>query len=92
VLEGSVRARGRDIYDRSLVTREIWVVGGEARPGNSGGPLVDEQGRYLGVVFAGSVSHPGQSYALAPSEVAPAIEAAAAATEALDMRAYACVS
>ena len=35
VISGSIRARGRDIYQEALVTREIWVVSGRARPGNS---------------------------------------------------------
>lgn len=92
VLNGDMTARGRDIYDEGPVSREIWVIEGRARPGNSGGPLVDQQGHYVGVVFAESVSAPEQAYALTADEVAPAIERAMALSEGIDTRAYPCTS
>lgn len=92
VIQGEIRGEGRDIFDHGAVTREVIVLSGRARPGNSGGPLVDTDGRMLGVVFAGSLSRPEQSYALALAEVVPALEAAAAASGALDVRSSACVS
>jgi S1-C subfamily serine protease len=91
VISGVIQARGRDIYQAALVTREIWVISGRALPGNSGGPLVDIEGRMLGVVFAGSLSRPGESYALTAVEAQPVIAAAAGAA-AIDTRAFDCVS
>ncbi|MFC8044774.1 MarP family serine protease [Nocardia sp. NPDC057353] len=41
----------RDIYRTAGVERKFYAVAGEIRSGNSGGPLVDLQGRVLGVVF-----------------------------------------
>jgi S1-C subfamily serine protease len=92
VINGAVHARGRDIYQENLVTREIWVLSGRARPGNSGGPLVDLEGRMLGVVFAGSVQRPGESYALTAAEAEPVIAAGVRTSEAVDTRAFDCVS
>ncbi|MBD0293387.1 MAG: MarP family serine protease [Jiangellaceae bacterium] len=73
--------QGRDIYDAEVVAREVISVRGEVRPGNSGGPLVADDGLVYGMVFAASLTDPTTGYALAPSEVTPAVQAAAAATE-----------
>ncbi|HNN47978.1 MAG TPA: trypsin-like serine protease, partial [Marmoricola sp.] len=40
------------------------------RNGNSGGPLVSEDGKVLGVVFAASVTDPNTGYALTAKQVA----------------------
>jgi S1-C subfamily serine protease len=69
VIDKSTSAQGRDIYSNSLVTRQIWIVESQVRPGNSGGPLVDLQGHVLGLVFAASSSNPSQAYALTNAEV-----------------------
>jgi trypsin-like peptidase/colicin V production protein len=92
VVTGSLLARGLDIYNRDPVARLIWVVVGEARPGNSGGPLVDARGRFVGVVFAESVSEANHAYALTASEVAPDIAQSLGLTASVDTRAFACVS
>ena len=92
VLNGHMLARGRDIYQERAVTRDIWVIEGHARPGNSGGPLVDAEGRYLGVVFAESISSPDQAYALSAAKVAPVIAQSEGRTDAIDTRAYPCTS
>ena len=74
VVDGAVEAVGRDIYNQKQVTREIYVIQGRVRPGNSGGPLVDLQGHVLGIVFATSASEPDQAYALTDNEINIALQ------------------
>jgi len=69
VVDGAVEAQGRDIYSTNPVTRQVYVIQGKVRPGNSGGPLVDLQGKVLGIVFATSASDPNQAYALTDDEI-----------------------
>jgi S1-C subfamily serine protease len=69
VVDGAVEAKGRDIYSTNPVTRQVYVIQGKVRPGNSGGPLVDLQGRVLGIVFATSASSPDQAYVLTDDEI-----------------------
>ncbi len=76
VVDGAIEAAGRDIYNQKPVTREIYVIQARVRPGNSGGPLVDLQGRVLGIVFATSASQPDQAYALTDDEVTVALQKA----------------
>ncbi len=73
VVDGSVAAQGRDIYNQNLVTRQIYVLQASVHPGNSGGPVIDLQGRVLGMVFATSASDPNQAYALTDAEIQPDI-------------------
>jgi S1-C subfamily serine protease len=90
VVESRITARGRDIYSEDIVTREIWTLNARVRPGNSGGPLVDEQGRWLGVVFAASLSARNQAYALTAAEIAPRLQQAETATAAINTRGFPC--
>jgi S1-C subfamily serine protease len=69
VVDGAVNAEGRDIYNSNLVTRQIYVLQSHVRPGNSGGPLVDKEGKVLGVVFATSASQSDQAYALTDDQI-----------------------
>jgi S1-C subfamily serine protease len=77
-IRGEHALLGRDIYDEAAVERDVLSVRGEIRPGNSGGPLVADDGLVYGVVFAASLTDPDTGYALAPSEVSQALEAVAA--------------
>lgn len=92
VIDGAINAQGRDIYDRQLVTRQIYVLQGVVRPGNSGGPLVDLQGRVLGIVFATSATQPDQAYALTADEISGDLRAAQANPTTQDTSQYACAA
>jgi S1-C subfamily serine protease len=69
-------ARGRDIYSRSLVTRQIYVLRAVVRKGDSGGPVVDKGGRAVGVVFAASKLDDLEGFALTNAELRAALAAA----------------
>ena len=64
----------QDAYGRGPVSRLLTPLRGLVRPGNSGGPLVDADGRVLATVFASTVggsSHGG--YGVANATVATAL-------------------
>ena len=58
----------QDSYGRGPLRREITSLRGFVRSGNSGGPLVDDQGRVLGTVFAATTSRPAGGFAI-PNEI-----------------------
>jgi S1-C subfamily serine protease len=83
-----VRARtnavGRDIYDRRLVTRSVYVLNALVRHGNSGGPFVDDDGVVRGMIFAASADDPRESYALTENEISQAYNASRTRTKAIN--------
>ena len=79
-----VQARGQNIYNDTIVTREIYSIRSTVRPGNSGGPLLTTDGRVYGVVFARSTSDAETGYVLTADEVAEDAERAAGATAPVD--------
>ncbi|MFJ8105477.1 MarP family serine protease [Streptomyces sp. NPDC096132] len=79
-----VKATGRNIYNDSTVTREIYSIRSTVRPGNSGGPLLTTGGEVYGVVFARSTSDDETGYVLTATEVAGDAARAAKATAPVD--------
>jgi S1-C subfamily serine protease len=53
--------RTEDAYGRGPVTRRITSLRGLVRSGNSGGPMVDGQGRVVTTIFAATTADGGQS-------------------------------
>jgi S1-C subfamily serine protease len=78
---GSEQATSPDIYQSAQVTRQIYAIRADVRPGNSGGPLLTEQGAVDGVVFAAAISVPDTGYALTSQEVASDASLGASATQ-----------
>ena len=76
-------AVGRDIYSRGLAKREIYVLRATVRKGDSGGPVVDREGRLVGVVFAASTLDGGEGYALTMTELRRALDATGQANQAV---------
>lgn len=66
----------RNIYGGEPSPLNIYQLGADIEQGNSGGPLVDEEGRLIGVVFAKARGAEDVGYALSLEEVAPIVEAA----------------
>jgi S1-C subfamily serine protease len=56
-----------DSYGHGPVDRTITALGGRVRSGNSGGPLVDGDGRVVGTVFAATTSGSPGGFAI-PAE------------------------
>ncbi|MGH9001167.1 MAG: MarP family serine protease [Acidimicrobiia bacterium] len=72
-------AVGRDIYDDHDTRRDIYVLGSNLQPGDSGAALVDVAGAVVGVAFAIAPDRPGVSYALTDAELRPVLARAAGA-------------
>ncbi|WP_076260321.1 MarP family serine protease [Intrasporangium flavum] len=89
-VRGILDARGFDIYGQDRVVREIYSLATTVQPGNSGGPLLDTQGRVVGVIFAKSLEDDSTGYALTLAEAKPVLDEAASAQRAVGTGA--CVS
>ena len=66
-----VELNGPDIYRTTTVTREVYTIRGFVRQGDSGGPIIDLDGKALGVAFGAAVDDPDTGFALTAREVAP---------------------
>ena len=64
----------QDSYGRGPVTRQLTALRGDVRSGNSGGPLVDGNGRVMGTVFAATTQGKPGGYAVPNSVVASALD------------------
>jgi len=71
-----IELRGPDIYDAHTVQRDVYTIRAMVRSGNSGGPLVDPDGRVLGVVFGAAVDDDDTGFVLTADEVADDLAAA----------------
>lgn len=76
-----VRGEATIAEDGGSGMREVVVFTGLVQPGNSGGPLLDQRGRALGLVFANSSVDDRTGFALSPDEVVPVVEQTRRASE-----------
>jgi S1-C subfamily serine protease len=63
----------QDSYGRGPVTRQLTALRGQVHSGNSGGPLVNEDGRVMGTVFAATTQGKPGGYAVPNGTVAGAL-------------------
>jgi S1-C subfamily serine protease len=82
---GSYPATGRDIYGKGRVTRDILELHAGVEPGDSGGPMVLEDGTVGGLVFAESRTDPDIGYAMTASTVANRIAPSIGSRGAVDL-------
>jgi S1-C subfamily serine protease len=66
-------AVGRNIYNQKTTEREVYEVSAKVVQGNSGGPLVAQDGTVLGMIFAESTSYENIGYALTNPSLVTAI-------------------
>lgn len=69
-----IKISGTDIYARGRYERDVYSVRGSIREGNSGGPLLNDDGDVLGVVFGASRDQSDIGFALSEQEVRPMVE------------------
>jgi hypothetical protein len=60
----------QDAYGAGPIRRRITALRGEVRPGNSGGPAVDDAGRVVTTIFAAANTRPKSGFGLPPAVVA----------------------
>jgi S1-C subfamily serine protease len=75
---------GTDIYGHDSVHRSIYAIRAVVRSGNSGGPLLADNGAVLGMVFATAIDSPDTGFALSDDEVSPDAKAGRTLTSAVD--------
>ena len=66
----------QDAYGAGPVTRQLTTLRGRVRPGNSGGPMVDADGRVVTTVFASTRGGPAGGYGVPDSIVERAVQTA----------------
>lgn len=64
-----IELNGPDIYRSTTVTREVYTIRGSVQQGNSGGPLIDTEGRVLGVVFGAAIDDNDTGFALTAKQI-----------------------
>lgn len=74
-VRSAITLRGPDIYSDRTVTRDVYTLRAEVRAGNSGGPLLADDGAVLGVVFGAAIDDPDVGFALTAAEVQPVVQA-----------------
>ncbi len=80
-IRDSITIAGPDIYATGRVEREAYIIRGDIRQGNSGGPLLNTEGDALGLIFGASVDQTDTGYAITAAEVQRQVGDVAALTE-----------
>lgn len=78
-----VLAKGRDIYGKTETKRHIYELRATITSGDSGGPVIDQEGKVIGMIFAESTTYKGIGYALTGQEIADQMRFAQAKVQAI---------
>ncbi|HEX7964011.1 MAG TPA: MarP family serine protease [Candidatus Saccharimonadales bacterium] len=76
----SFTAIGRNIYNQDQTRRDIYSIKADVEQGNSGGPVISQDGTVIGVVFAKSTTYSNVGYALTMQTVISEINNVAGST------------
>jgi S1-C subfamily serine protease len=79
-----INLKGPDIYESGEVTRDVYTIRAVVRSGNSGGPMIDPDGKVAGVVFGAALDDQETGFVLTVAQVAPAVQAAPNLTKKVD--------
>ena len=74
-VRSKISAVGNDIYGRGSVRREVYALRADVRSGNSGGPLMADDGTILGVVFERALDSSDTGFALTMAEISNDVQA-----------------
>lgn len=80
-VQGVSTVRVPDIYGNNPSPMELYYLAANVQEGNSGGPLLSEDGRVAGVVFAKAAHRSSEGFALTTEELAPVVKKARSLTE-----------
>ena len=64
------QAYGRNIYNEGNTVRDVYSLRAHVIPGNSGGPVIAEDGSVVAIVFATSTTYNSIGYALTGQQIA----------------------
>ena len=66
-----IQLNGPDIYKTTTVSREVYTIRGAGAKGASGGPLIDRDGKVLGISFGAAIDDPDTGFVLTANEIEP---------------------
>jgi S1-C subfamily serine protease len=68
-VEGELRGQGRDIYNQNIVAKTVLALEVNINPGNSGSPVINANGRVVGIIESESLSIVSTAYAIPASTI-----------------------
>lgn len=71
---GSIDAEGYDIYQKQKTSRKLYAIRSDIVPGNSGGPLINDNGKVAGVIIGHSTTQNHTGYAIIADQVINALK------------------
>lgn len=67
----AIELKAPDLYRALTVRRDVYAIRGMVRSGDSGGPLIDRDGRVLGMNFAAATHDPEIGFVLTAKQIYP---------------------